>query len=165
LRIDAPYALLAMATGGFYAYHLDNVEKNRRPSRLWEVGFQAIVTGLCGLVAATVSFDLILGQPLMAIDRIILTSVYGAAVGLVLGWYIPKAAAAKFDPLADSKDERVRTLEIRALAQFGNSTAATNWLDKPNPLLGQKSPRVAAADVDGFERAVTILQGPQELAV
>jgi uncharacterized protein (DUF2384 family) len=165
LRIDAPYALLAMATGGFYAYHLDNVEKNRRPSRLWEVGSQAIVTGLCGLVAATVSFDLILGQPLMAIDRIILTSVYGAAVGLVLGWYIPKAAAAKFDPLADSKDERVRTLEIRALAQFGNSTAATNWLDKPNPLLGQKSPRVAAADVDGFERAVTILQGPQELAV
>jgi hypothetical protein len=91
--------------------------------------------------------------------------VYGAAVGLVLGWYIPKAAAAEFDPLADSKDERVRTLEIRALAQFGNSTAATNWLDKPNPLLGQKSPRVAAADVDGFERAVTILQGPQELAV
>ena len=165
LRIDAPYALLAMATGGFYAYHLDNVEKNRRPSRLWEVGSQAIVTGLCGLVAATVSFDLILGQPLMAIDRIILTAVYGAAVGLVLGWYIPKAAAAKFDPLADSKDERVRTLEIRALAQFGNSTAATNWLDKPNPLLGQKSPRVAAADVDGFERAVTILQGPQELAV
>ena len=165
LRIDAPYALLAMATGGFYAYHLDNVEKNWRPSRLWEVGSQAIVTGLCGLVAATVSFDLILGQPLMAIDRIILTSVYGAAVGLVLGWYIPKAAAAKFDPLADSKDERVRTLEIRALAQFGNSTAATNWLDKPNPLLGQKSPRVAAADVDGFERAVTILQGPQELAV
>jgi uncharacterized protein (DUF2384 family) len=165
LRIDAPYALLAMATGGFYAYHLDNVEKNRRPSPLWEVGSQAIVTGLCGLVAATVSFDLILGQPLMAIDRIILTAVYGAAVGLVLGWYIPKAAAAKFDPLADSKDERVRTLEIRALAQFGNSTAATNWLDKPNPLLGQKSPRVAAADVDGFERAVTILQGPQELAV
>ena len=48
LRIDAPYALLAMATGGFYAYHLDNVEKDRRPSRLWEVGSQAIVTGLCG---------------------------------------------------------------------------------------------------------------------
>jgi hypothetical protein len=165
LRIDAPYALLAMATGGFYVYHLDNVERKRRPSRLWEVGCQAIVTGLCGLVAATVSFELILGDAMMAIDRIILTAVYGAAVGLVLGWYVPKAAAAKFDPLADSRDERVRALEIKALAQFGNSTAATNWLDKPNPVLGQKSPRVAAADVDGFERAISLLQGPQELAV
>src|SRR5262245_40545797 len=26
LLIDAPYALLAMATGGFYVYHLDNVQ-------------------------------------------------------------------------------------------------------------------------------------------
>jgi uncharacterized protein (DUF2384 family) len=101
----------------------------------------------------------------MAIDRILLTALYGAAVGFVLGWYIPKTAAAKFDPLADSKEERVRTLETKALAHFGNSAAANNWLDKPNPVLGQKSPRVAAADVDGFERAISLLQGPQELAV
>jgi hypothetical protein len=163
LRIDAPYALLAMATGAFYVYHLDNVEKNRRPSRPWEVGSQAIVTGLCGLVAAMVSFDLIPGA-VMPIDRIILTAVYGAAVGFALGWYIPKTAGVKFDPPAD-REERVRTLEIEALAQFGNSTAATDWLDKPNPLLGQKSPRLAAADVDGFECAIRLLQGPQELAV
>jgi hypothetical protein len=123
-----------------YVYHLDNVEKNRRPSRPWEVGSQAIVTGLCGLVAAMVSFDLIPGA-VMPIDRIILTAVYGAAVGFALGWYIPKTAGVKFDPPAD-REERVRTLEIEALAQFGNSTAATDWLDKPNPLLGQKSPRL-----------------------
>jgi hypothetical protein len=164
LLIDAPYALLAMATGGFYVYHLDNVEKNRRPSRLWEVGSQATLTGLCGLVAAIVSFELIVGA-LMAIDRIILTVVYGAAVGFVLGWYIPKTAAIKIDPLADSKEERVRTLETKALAQFGTSITATNWLDKPNPVLGDKSPRVAAADVDGFEHAVSLLQGSPEPAV
>ena len=61
LLIDAPYALLAMATGGFYVYHLDNAEMHRRPSRLWEVGSQTIVTGMCGLIAASVSFELILG--------------------------------------------------------------------------------------------------------
>jgi len=163
LQIDAPYALLAIATGAFYAYHLDNVEKNRRPFRPWEVGSEAIITGLCGLVAATASFNLIPGAP-MPIDRIILAAVYGVAVGFVLGWYIPKTAAAKFDPLVD-REERLRTLEIRAMAQFGNPTAATDWLDKPNPLLGQKSPRLAATDAEGFECAIRLLQGPPELAV
>ena len=163
LRVDAPYALLAMATGAFYVYHLDNVEKNRRLSRPWGVGSQAIVTGLCGLIAATVSFDLIPGAQ-MPIDRIILTALYGVAVGFVLGWYTPKTVAVKFDPVVN-REECVRTLEIKALAQFGNSTAAADWLDKPNPLLGQRSPRLAAADMDGFERAIRLLQGPQELAV
>ena len=46
-----PYALLPAATGGFYGYHLDNVELGQRPSRLWEIGSQALVTALCGLVA------------------------------------------------------------------------------------------------------------------
>jgi hypothetical protein len=99
LRIDAPYALLAMVTGFFYVLHLDNVERNRHASRLWLIAFQAIATGLCGLIAATASFDMIpdVAKP---IDRIILTGVYSAAVGFVLGWYISKAAAAKFDPLS-----------------------------------------------------------------
>ena len=100
----------------------------------------------------------------MPIDRIILTALYGVAVGFVLGWYTPKTVAVKFDPVVN-REECVRTLEIKALAQFGNSTAAADWLDKPNPLLGQRSPRLAAADMDGFERAIRLLQGPQELAV
>jgi hypothetical protein len=163
LLIDAPYALLAMATGGFYVYHLDNVETHWRPSRLWEVGSQTIVTGICGLIAATVSFELILGAASMAIDRIVLTAVIDAGIGFVLGLYIPKAAAAKSDPLAGVKEERVRTLEARALARFGSSVAATDWLEQPNLALGNKSPRAAAVNVDGFEHAVSLLQGPRPL--
>ncbi len=163
LLIDAPYALLAMATGAFYVYHLDNVEMNRRPSRLWEIGSQTIVTGICGLVAASVSFELILGDAGMAVDRIALTAVVDAAVGGVLGWYIPSAATAKSDPLAEAKDERVRTLEAKALAWFGNSAAATDWLDRPNLALGNKSPRAAAVEVEGFEHAINVLHGPRAL--
>jgi uncharacterized protein (DUF2384 family) len=163
LLIDAPYALLAMATGGFYVYHLDNAEMHRRPSRLWEVGSQTIVTGMCGLIAASVSFELILGGASMAVDRIVLTAVIDAAVGIVLGWYLPRAAAAKSDPLADVKDERVQTLEATALARFGNSAAATDWLEQPNLALDNKSPRAAAVNVDGFEHAVSLLQGPRAL--
>ena len=37
----------------------------------------------------------------MPIDRIILTALYGVAVGFVLGWYIPKTVAAKFDPVVN----------------------------------------------------------------
>jgi Protein of unknown function (DUF2384) len=68
--------------------------------------------------------------------------------GLVLAWYIPKAAEAKFDPLAEARNERDRMLEAKALARFGNSAAATEWLEKRNLALGNKSPRAAAADVD-----------------
>jgi uncharacterized protein (DUF2384 family) len=164
LLIDAPNALMAMATGGFYVYHLDNVEMNRRPSRVSEVGTQTLVTGLCGLIAASVSFELILGAASMAVDRIILTAVISAAVGFVLAWYIPKAAATKSDPLAQAKDERVRMLEMKALARFGNLTVASDWLEKPNLTLGNKSPRAAATDVDGLEHAISLLQGPQGVA-
>jgi hypothetical protein len=164
LLIDAPNALLAMATGGFYVYHLDNVEMDRRPSRLWEVGSQTVVTGICGLIAASVSFELILGAASAAMDRIILTALVNAVVGFVLGWYIPKAAATKFDPLAHAEDERVRMLELKALARFGNSAVATSWLEKPNVALGNSSPRAAAADIDGFEDALSLLQDPQAVA-
>jgi uncharacterized protein (DUF2384 family) len=164
LLIDAPNVLLAIATGSFYVYHLDNVEMNRRPSRLSEVASQTVVTGICGFIAASVSFELILGAASKATDRIILTAAINAAVGFVLAWYIPKAAEAKFDPLAEARNERVRMLEAKALARFGNSAAATDWLEKPNLALGNKSPRAAAADVDGFEHAISLLQGPQGLA-
>jgi hypothetical protein len=164
LLIDAPSALLAMATGGFYLYHLDNVETNRRPSRRWEVGSQAVVTGICGLIASSVSFELILGSASMAVDRIILSAVLNGAVGCVLAWYIPEAAAAKIDPLAEVKEERLRVLTARAVARFGTSEAATDWIERPNLALGNKSPRAAAADIDGFEHAISLLQGPQAMA-
>jgi uncharacterized protein (DUF2384 family) len=164
LLIDAPNALLAMATGGFYVYHLDNVEMNRRPSRLWEVGPQTVITGMCGLIASAVSFEVILGAASAAADRIILTTLLNAAVGFVLAWYIPKAAAAKFDPLASARDERFRALEAKALARFGNSAAMADWLETLNPALGNRSPKAAAAEVEGFEQAISLLQGPRAVA-
>ncbi len=71
LGIDAPNALLAMATGGFYVSHLDDVELDRRPTRLYELAPQALITGMFGLIAALVSFDLTLGSAGLAVDRIL----------------------------------------------------------------------------------------------
>jgi uncharacterized protein (DUF2384 family) len=165
LLIDAPNALLAMATGGFYVYHLDNVEMDRRPSRLHELGSQALMTGMCGLISALVSFELILGSASMAIDKVVLTSVISATVGLALAWYIPEAAAAaRHDPLAEAKEERYRMLEAAARKRFGNPANAANWLATPHPALSGKSPKAAAADVEGFEHAMSLLHGPQGIA-
>jgi uncharacterized protein (DUF2384 family) len=164
LLIDAPNILLAMATGGFYLYHLDNAELHRRPSRLFELASQTIVTGLCGLIASAVSFELIFGSPGIAIDRIVLNTLCNAAVGFVLAWYVPEAAAERFDPLADAREERVRTLLTEAQAKFGSDDVARAWLDSPKPALGNRSPRAAAADLEGFEQAAALLQGPKAVA-
>jgi hypothetical protein len=164
-QIDAPSALLAMVTGGFYVYHLDNAEIGQRPSRLWELASQTALTGLCGFIAACATWEIIFGTASAAVDRIVLTTVINAVVGFALAWYIPKAAAAnRLDPLADASRERVRALETAARARLGDAAAAA-WLDKLHPALGNKSPRAgAAADVGGFESAIGLLQGPRELA-
>jgi hypothetical protein len=163
--IDAPNALLAMATGGFYVSHLDDVEMERRPSRLYELGPQALITGLFGLIAALVSFELTLGSAGIATDRICLNAIIGAAVGLALAWYIPEAAsAAKYDPLAEAGKERARMLETAARERFGNADTAAGWLDRRHPALGGKSPRASAAEVDGFEHAISLLRTPQIVA-
>ena len=164
LKIDAPNALLGMVTGGFYVYHLDNAETGRRPSRVWELGAQSAATGLCGLLAACAAWQIIFGSASEAIDRIVLTTAINAAVGFAFGWYVPRAAAAaQYDPLAEASAERVRTLQAAARARLGD-TAATAWIDKPHPSLASKAPRAAAAtDVDGLERAVSLLHGPQAL--
>lgn len=166
LKIDAPNALLAMVTGGFYAYHLDNVETNSRPSRLWEVVPQAVLTGICGLITASVAWEIILGTASAAIDRIILTTIITTTIGFALAWYIPDAAAAaaaKPDPLAGAREERIRTLAAAAHERFGDPTAAAAWLEQPHRGLDDKSPKVAAADVEGFEHAISMLHGPQAL--
>lgn len=162
-KIEIPNALLAMITGGFYAYHLDNAETGRRPSRLWELGSESALTGLCGLIAACITWQIMLSAATAAVDRIILTTLINAAVGFVVAWYIPLAAARQYDPLSDASKERVGALETAAQARLGNSAAA--WLDQPHPVLGSTSPRAAAAaDVDGYERAISLLQTPTAVA-
>ena len=162
-KIEIPNALLAMVTGGFYVYHLDNAETGQRPSRAWELGSESVLTGLCGLIAACATWQ-ITWQVAGGMDKVILTTVINAAVGFVLAWYIPQAAAAsRFDPLAHASQERVHALETAAKARLGES--APHWCDRSHPVLGGTSPRVAAAaNVDGFERAVDLLQGPRALS-
>jgi hypothetical protein len=88
-----PYSLLPAATGGFYTFHLDNVELGQRPSRLWEIGSQTLVTALCGLVAAPVWLTLGGGNATDDCDFIILVTLLGSVVGASLAWYLPRAAA------------------------------------------------------------------------
>jgi antitoxin Xre/MbcA/ParS-like protein len=162
LKIELPSSLLAMVTGGFYVWHLDNVELDTRPSRRWEIGCQAVLTGLCGLVAATVAWEVILGDASLAIDKILLTAVINAAVGFVLAWYIPQAAAAtRYDPLIEAREERIRMLEAATRTRFADPSAATAWLARPHAALDNRSPKAAAAEVEGFEQAMSLLQGPR----
>ena len=80
-----------MVTGGFYVYHLDNAETGQRPSRGVELGSESVLTGLCGLIAASATWQ-ITWQVAGGMDKVILTTVINAAVGFVLAWYIPQAA-------------------------------------------------------------------------
>jgi hypothetical protein len=163
-RIEIPSALLAMVTGAFYVFHLDNAEAGQRPSRAWELGAETVITGLCGLIAACATWQIILGTAGAAVDRIILTTLINAAVGFALAWYIPQAAAAlRYNPLVNESQERVRALQTAAQARLGG--AAAIWLDQQHPALDGIPPRLAAAaGADGFERAIALLQGPQSLS-
>lgn len=163
-KIVLPNALLAMVTGGFYVYHLDNAETGRRPSRAWELGSETVLTGLCGLIAACVTWQIMQVGVVEAVDKIILTTLINAAIGFAFAWYLPQAAAATlYDPLAAASKERVRALETAAQLRLGNS--APGWLDQKHPALGGMSPRAAAAAaVDGYENAISLLQGPTALA-
>jgi hypothetical protein len=163
-KIEIPNTLLAMVTGGFYVYHLDNAEIGRRPSRWWELCWQTVLTGVCGLVAAFATWQIIFGAASAASDNIVLTTVVNATVGFAFAWYIPQAAAAaRHDPLSDASDERVGALATAARERLADPDAAI-WLDTPHPALGNKSPRAAAAaDVNGFEQAIGLMRGPRVL--
>src|SRR5258705_548187 len=91
-KIEIPNALLAMVTGGFYVYHLDNAETGQRPSRAWELGSESVLTGLCGLIAACATWQ-ITWQVAGGMDKVILTTVINAAVGVVFASDIPQTAA------------------------------------------------------------------------
>ena len=125
-----------MVTGGFYVYHLDNAETGQRPSQAWELGSESVLTGLCGLIAACATWQ-ITWQVAGGMDKVMLTTVINAAVGFVLAWYIPQAAAAsRFDPLArhrngctrskprPRRDRRVRARLVRSVASVSADFAA-----------------------------------------
>ena len=155
-KIEVPNALLAMVTGGFYVYHLDNAEIGQRPSRAWELGSESVLTGLCGLIAACATWQIILGAAAAAVDKIILTTAINATVGFALAWYIPQAAAAtRYDPLADASKERVHALETAAtLRQSGSissipCSAALRRAPRPPPTLTDTSALLACCKVQG----------------
>lgn len=162
----APYALLPAATGAFFAYHLDNVELRKRPSRMWEVGLQSLVTAFCGLTAASASVELATHTPTQALDQILLMTIIGATIGASLAWYLPQAAAAaKYDPLLEAKEQRIRILEATALKNFGTPIEAQQWIEQPLPTLSGKSPRIAAADVETYEHAISLAQNPDPVVL
>jgi hypothetical protein len=177
LKFEAPKALLAMVTGGFYVYHLDNVDTDSRPPRPWEISWQAGLTGVCGLVAASASYDVILraappefaraflGSLSLPLDAILFATIVYTAVGIALAWFIPKVATASkdSDPLAEAKRDRIKLLEELAVRRIGEG-GASNWMATPHPALGNRPPRAAAADIEGFEHAISLLQGPKNLA-
>jgi uncharacterized protein (DUF2384 family) len=153
----APHALLPAATGGFLAYHLDNVELCRRPSRLWEVAPQALVTAFCGLAAASASVGFTTYTPAETLDQIVLITVIGAAIGASFAWYIPAAASTKSDPLAEAREERLRMLTAAARNRFKSPGEAEQWIARPHAALGNKPPQAAANDVEGYEQALGLL--------
>ncbi len=164
LKLTAPFMLLPAATGAFYVYHLDNIELNLRPSRLRELSWQTIGTAICGLIAASASFAVLFGDVSPVTDQILLKAAISAAVGFSLAWYIPDAAAtakARSDPLTLARRERIGLLEAAAFRRFGNTTVAADWLEQPHGALDGRSPKSAAVDVEGYEKAISLLQGPQ----
>jgi hypothetical protein len=160
------YALLPAATGGFYVYHLDNVELNRRPGRTREIGAQAAVTGFCGFTAASAWHTYVGTTPDAAYDAILLITLMGAAVGASLAWYIPAASASnRQDPLDETRAERVAALRASALGSFKDAAAAERWMQKPNPILGNQTPQAAAAEIAGYEKALSLLRRPELVVV
>jgi len=165
------FALLPAATGAFYAYHLDNAELGSRPSRLWEVGSQTVVTALCGLAAIPVWLAL-MAQATQAphpdysvtanIDFMVLVTLFGAVVGASLAWYLPKAAASRrCDPLAEAKEARIEMLRTAAFDRFGSKESSKRWLEQPHPALGNRPPEDAAADMELFPKALGLLHQRQ----
>jgi hypothetical protein len=161
IKGTALFALLPAATGGFYVYHLDNVELEKRPSRLWEIGLQAMVTAFCGFVAANTWVALDPTSTSKAYDYVLLVAALGATVGASLAWYIPMAAEKnKRDPLANALDERIMVLKAKAIETLGNADLADRWLETPFPILNDQSPKDAAVQIVTFEKAVGLLERP-----
>jgi hypothetical protein len=161
LLLPLPYLLLAAAISLSWVYNLDNAKLGTRHSWIFEIAGQSIALGICGFVGAAGSFILLIGdQAFAAFDWILLTTATYAAIGGLLAWYIPRAAATRIcDPRAKATEERFHALESAAVARFGDRTIVAEWLEKSQPALGGRSPRSAAGDVEGFEHALSLLHG------
>jgi Protein of unknown function (DUF2384) len=154
-----PFALLPAATGAFYAFHLDNVELGRRPARSWEVSLQALVTGAVSFVTAEAWLSLQGASMAENWDYLIFMVALGLVIGGSLGWYIPEAVSkSRYDPLNHAKQERLSSLEAMAAKRFENAQRASEWLATPLDVLQNRTPIVAAATIEGYQDAVTLLQ-------
>ena len=153
----SPTALLPAVTGGFYVFHLDNVELKRRPSRFIEIGMQAVVTGFCGFAATSASLGL-LGIEVQ-VDLLLLYVVVGFVIGASLAWYVPKAAdLSMHDPLTEEANFRLNVLKSEAAKLFGHDDLADQWIDEPITSLGNMSPRQGSMDIAQFEKSLAILR-------
>jgi hypothetical protein len=151
----APYATLWATTGVAYVVHLDDVDLARPRSPGQAIAVQALVTGLCGFIAASASGG-------AAYDSVFVAVAFGAAIGATLAWYIPAGAARqKYDPLADARAHRVAALEAEARRFHDDQAAASDWLDQPIKALNHQTPRQAAYSLATFEKAVSLLREPK----
>jgi hypothetical protein len=153
----APYSLLPAVTGGFYVFHLDSVDLNSRPTRIRELGLQALATGFCGFAAASSAYAL--SNTDVVLDYVMFYVALGLVIGSSLAWYIPRAAATnRYDPMADVLAARIASLKSAALERYGTEEAAQQWVDQPNPALNDLSPKGVVADIAMYEKAVTLLR-------
>jgi hypothetical protein len=136
----------------------------RRPRRQWEIGSQALVTALCGLVTIRVWLRLG-GAAAGNADFIALVTLFAAVVGASLAWYLPQAAASRrYDPMAEAWQARVAMLRAAALDRFRNAELADQWLARPHPSLDNRTPGDVAADIELCIKALGLLHGPLAVA-
>jgi hypothetical protein len=155
--VIGPFAMLPAVTGAFYAFHLDSVDLNSRPARIWEVTVQAVTTAFFGFAAASAAYAIDGTDSI--VDFVIFYTALGFVIGGSLAWYIPSAAASnRYDPLADVLTVRIAALQAAAVKKYGSQEAATQWVEQPNPSLNDNMPKAVVGDIAMYEKAVTLLQ-------
>jgi hypothetical protein len=153
-----PYALMPAVTGAFYAAHVDNAELNSRPSRLFEITLQAVMTGVVGLIAADGWVSLGDTKWPTGIDFVILTGIMGLGIGGSLAWYIPENAIRRqFDPLREAKDSRIRQVTALAVERLGTPDAADRWLKTPTAALQGVAPIAALAEARNYDDVLRLI--------
>ena len=153
-----PFAMMPAVTGAFYAAHVDNAELNCRPSRLFEILSQALLTGLVGLVAADAWVSLGPTTWPVGADYVILTGLMGFGVGGSLAWYIPENAIRRqFDPLREVRESRIHQVTALAVERLGTQDAAERWLATPTASLQGLSPLAALAEARNYEEVLRLI--------
>ena len=87
-----PTMLVPAVSGGFYIFHLDNVELGKRPRPFFEVAPQAIATAFAGFASSTAQYALV--DATAPLDFVLLNIFVCTIVGASLAWYIPRAASS-----------------------------------------------------------------------